>query len=124
MRSTNKKASSKSAKPDTLADIDEFHAVMAGYPPYAKMKYEKDRLLWIVTYMRDKHSRRTVTPKEIAWISDHIGTGIPNANIAGVFNSAKRQGYATRSTTAGDNSIKVTDSGGDYVAKLGSGADA
>lgn len=122
-RST-KKSSTKSVKPDTLAEIDEFHAVMTGYPPYAKMKSEKDRLLWIVIYMRDKHERKTVATKEIAWISDHIGTGIPSANVAGAFNSAKGPGYATRSTTAGDNSIKVTDAGAEYLAKLSNGADA
>jgi hypothetical protein len=119
---SGKKASTKSAKPDTLADIDEFHAVMDGYPPYAKMKSEKDRLLWVVTYMRDKHARKTVANREIAWISDHIGTGIPSAHIAGAFNSAKSSGYATRSTMPGDNSIKMTDAGVDYVAKLGNGA--
>jgi hypothetical protein len=122
-RST-KKASTKSAKPETLAEIDEFHAVMTGYLPYAKMKSEKDRLLWIVIYMRDKHGRKTVATKEIAWISDHVGTGIPSANIAGAFNSAKGPGYATRSTIAGDNSIKVTDAGAEYLAKLANGPDA
>ena len=123
-RSTSKKASTKGGKPDTLSEIDEFHSVMDGYPAYGKMKSEKDRLLWIVSYMRDKHGRKTVATKEISWISDHIGTGIPNANIAGAFNSAKGQGYATRSTMPGENSIKVTDAGADYVAKLGNGADA
>jgi hypothetical protein len=122
-RST-KKAGSKNVKPETLAEIDEFHGVMPGYQPYAKMKSEKDRLLWIVIYMRDEHGRKTVANKEIAWISDHIGTGIPNANISGAFNSAKASGYATRSTTAGDNSIKVTDSGAEYLATLSDGVGA
>lgn len=122
-RST-KKGSTKSVKPETLAEIDEFHGSMDGYPPYAKMRSEKDRLLWVVTYMRDKHGRKAVKNREIAWISDHIGTGIPSGNIAGVFRSAKNSGYAVRSTTAGDNSIKVTDSGAEYLAKLGNGADA
>lgn len=120
---SSKKANTKSAKPDTLADIDEFHAVMEGYPPYSKMKSEKDRLLWIVTYMREEHARKSVTNKEIAWISDHIGTGIPSGNVAGAFRTAKGPGYAIRSTMAGDNSIKVTDAGVDYVAKLGNGAE-
>ncbi len=120
-RST-KKTSTKAAKPDTLAEIDEFEAVMIGYPSYAKMKSEKDRLLWILVYMRDKYARKTVTSKEIAWISDHIGTGIPSANIAGAFNGAKAPGYATRSTTAGDNSIKVTEAGAEFLALLANGA--
>jgi hypothetical protein len=115
---TTKRSGSKSEKPETIRDIDEFQAVMDGFQPYAKMKSEKDRLLWIVLYMRDKHDRRTVTSKEIAWISDHIGIGIPAKNIAGAFNGAKTPGYATRSTTSGDNSIKITESGVEYLSKL------
>jgi hypothetical protein len=96
---------------------------MTGYPPYAKMKSEKDRMLWVVIYLRDKHGRKTVTNREIAWISDHVGTGIPSAHIAGAFNSAKGSGYATRSTTA-DHSIKVTATGDQYLAGLADHADA
>lgn len=116
-----RKSGTRSAKPDTLADIEDFHGVMDGYPPYSKLKSGRERLLWILTYMRDKHNRKSVTLKEIAWISDHIGTGIPSGNITGAFNSAKAPGYASRSTTAGDNSIKVTDAGAEYLAKLGNG---
>jgi hypothetical protein len=122
-RST-RKASTRGVMPETLAAIDEFHAIMDGYLPYTKMKSEKDRLLWIVIYMRDRHERKSVASKEIAWISDHIGTAVPSANIAGAFNSAKAAGYATRSTTAGDNSIKVTEAGANYIAKLAVGAEA
>ena len=122
-RST-RKSSSKGGKPETLAEIDEFDAVMSGYPAYAKLKPEKDRLLWVLIYLRDQHQRRTVTAKEIAWITDHIGTGIPSGNIAGAFRSAKNAGYATRSTTAGDNSMKVTDAGAEYLAKLSEPADS
>ena len=108
----------KSAKPDTLESIDEFHGTMSGFHSYSKMKAEKDRLLWIVTYMRDTHARKTVTNKEIAWVSDHIGTGISSNNIAGAFNSAKRAGLAVRSTQ--DNSIKVTDDGVAHLKSLAS----
>ncbi|MGJ9425033.1 hypothetical protein ACHABX_04200 [Nesterenkonia halotolerans] len=116
-KSTAKKTTAKGEKPDTLAEIDEFHAVMDGYPPYGKLKSQKDRLLWILVYMRDKHARKTVATNEIAWISNHIGTGVPSSNIAGAFNSAKGAGYATRSTTPGDNSIKVTDAGAQFLAE-------
>lgn len=120
-KATTKRATARITKPDTLADIDEFHAVMEGYPPYARLKTQKDRLLWILVYMRDKHGRKTVATNEIAWISDHIGTGIPNSNIAGAFNSAKGPGYATRSTMAGDNSIKVTEGGAEFLATIANG---
>lgn len=108
----------KSGKPDTLAGIDEFHGTFEGFLPYSKVKSEKDRLLWVVTYLREKHGRKTATNKEISWISDHIGTGIPNAHVAGAFNSAKHAGLAVRSTQ--DNSIKVTEPGIEHLKSLAS----
>lgn len=118
-----KKPGSKAAnRPDTLADIDAFHPTMDGYPAYSKMKAEKDRMLWVVIYMRDKHDRDGLSNKEIAYISDRIGTGIPAANIGGAFRSAKTPGYAYRST--GDNSIRVSETGAAYIAGLGAKAEA
>ena len=95
---------------------------MTGYLPYSKMKSEKERLLWVLVYMRDVHDRKTLTNKEIEWLTDHIGTGIPNSNITGVFNSAKGPGLVIRSTQ--DHSIKVTDAGAEFLAKLANGVNA
>jgi hypothetical protein len=115
-KSSPKAKSVKTAKPETLADVDEFRSTLDGYPGYSKMKTEKDRLLWVVNYMREKHDRKGLTNKEIAWISDHIGTGIPSDNVAGAFNSAKSPGYAIRSTM--DNTIKMTDEGIAHLKSL------
>jgi len=111
-----KRSTTKSAKPETLAEIDEFHSTLDGYLPYAKMKNEKDRLLWVATYMHVKHGRKGVTNKEVAWISDYIGAGIPTNNIGGAFKTAKNPGFAIRSTL--DNTIKVTDEGMAHLAAL------
>jgi hypothetical protein len=111
-----KKSSTKGAKPETLAEIDEFYSTMEGYPPYSKLKNEKDRLLWVAAYMREKHARNGTTNKEIAWISDHIGAGVPSNNIGGAFNMAKKPGYAIRSTL--DNEIRVTDEGVAHLKSL------
>lgn len=106
----------KAIQPETLSDIGEFQSTMDGYLPYSKMKTEKDRLLWVATYMRDKHGRKTVSNKEIVWVSDHIGAGIPSGHVASAFNSAKASGHVVRSTL--DNSIRVTDKGAQYLASL------
>jgi hypothetical protein len=116
---TGKGAKAKSGKPESFADIDSFASTMTGYLPYSKMKGQKERLLWVLVYMRDVHDRKTLTNKEIEWLTDHIGTGIPNSNVTGAFNSAKGPGYAIRSTQ--DQSIKVTDDGVEYLAKLANG---
>lgn len=111
-----KKSNTKAAKPETLSEIDEFYSTMDGFPPYSKMKNEKDRLLWVAAYMREKHGRKGVTNKEIAWISDYIGAGVPTNNIGGAFNMAKKPGYAIRSTL--DKTIKVTDEGVAHLVSL------
>jgi hypothetical protein len=112
----SRKPGAKTEKPGTLADIDEFYNTLEGFPPYSKLKNEKDRLLWVTTYMREKHGRKGVTNKELAWISDYIGAGIPTNNIGGAFNMAKTPGFALRSTL--DKTIKVTDEGVAHLAKL------
>lgn len=106
----------KTAKPETLSDVDEFRSTLEGFPQYSKMKSEKDRLLWVVNYMREKHDRKGLSNKEIAWITDHIGTGIPTGNLTGAFNTAKAPGYATRSTL--DKTIKITDEGIEHLKSL------
>lgn len=107
---------SKVAMPDTLADITEFLPTLHGYPAYSKMKSEKDRLLWVTTYMRDKHKREGVTNKEVAWITARIGVGVPSNNVGSAFRSAKIPGYAYRSGI--DDTIRVTDEGTAYIAGL------
>ena len=116
-RHSAKKSSTTAAKPDTLAGINEFFPTLEDYPPYAEMKHEKDRLLWIAAYMRVKHNRNGVTNKEIAWISEYMGAGIPTNNIGGAFKMARNPGYAIRSTS--DKTIKITDRGIAYLKTLG-----
>ena len=106
----------KTSKPETLSDVDEFRSTIEGFPQYSKMKGEKDRLLWVVNYMREKHDRKGLSNKEISWITDHIGTGIPAANVTGAFNLAKGPGYAIRSTL--DKTIKITDEGIEHLKSL------
>ncbi|MFF2050531.1 hypothetical protein ACFVU2_02920 [Leifsonia sp. NPDC058194] len=118
---TTKKAAAKSAVPETLAGIDAFHPMLDGYPPYSKMKLEKDRLLWVVLYMKEMHGRDGLSNKEISYISDRIGTPIPSGNVNAAFRAAKNPGYAYKSTS--DNSIRVTDSGAEYVKAVGTKAE-
>lgn len=115
-KTTNKSVRSKVIKPEELENIEEFHSILQGYLPYSKMKSQRDRLLWVVNYMREVHDRKGVLNKEISWISDHIGTGIPTKNVTAAFTSAKTNGYAIRSQM--DNSIKITEEGIEYLKSL------
>ncbi|MCU1523760.1 MAG: hypothetical protein JWO18_654 [Microbacteriaceae bacterium] len=106
----------KSGKPESLADVDEFSPTMTGFQPYSKMKTNKDRLLWALILMRDEHGRKSLTNKEIEYVTDVVGQGIPNAQITAAFVSAQSAGYAIRSTQ--DKTIRVTDEGATYLTEL------
>lgn len=116
------KTKTAKTKPDSLADIDVFDSTMEGYPAYAQLKTEKDRLLWAALYMRDKHGRVGLTNKEIEFISDRVGVGIPSGNIASAFRAAKTPGYANKSTQ--DHTIRITGAGATYLKTAGEKAEA
>jgi len=107
-------------KPDVFAEIDEFPTVMDGLPPYSKMKQNKDKLLWVVKFAKEA-GVKGLANKDIEWVTDHLGAGIPNKQISAAFNSAKTRGYANRSTQ--ENTIRITDAGETYLA-TGESADA
>jgi hypothetical protein len=113
-----KKAGSKggSGKPESLQDVDEFSTTMDGFPSFSQMKANKDRLLWVLILMRDQHSRKGLTNKEIEYVTDAVGHGIPNGQIAAAFNSARNQGYANRSTQ--DSTIRITEAGVAFMVGL------
>lgn len=111
----NTKAKS-GGKPEVFAEIDEFPTTMDGLPPYPKMKQNKDKLLWVVKFAKDK-GIKGLSNKDVEWLTDHIGAGIPNKQITATFNSAKSAGYANRSTQ--DNTIRITHDGETYLASVG-----
>lgn len=118
----NPGSKSKSVKPESLNDVEAFHTTLDGYPAYSKLKSEKDRLLWVVTYMAERHGRPGVTNQEIVYITDQIGMGISSGNLTGAFNTAKKPGYAFRSQS--DKSIRITDDGKAYLAAVGAKPEA
>lgn len=103
-------------KPDVFSEIDEFPTTMDGYPPYVKMKQNKEKLLWAVKFAKDS-GVKGLANKDIEWLTDHLGDGIPNRQITAAFNSAKGRGFANRSTQ--ENTIRITDAGETYLASVG-----
>lgn len=106
----------KAGKPEVFAAIDVFPVTMEGFPPYSKMKVNKDRLLWALKFAKS-HGIVGLQNKDIEWLTDHLGTGIPNGQITGSFNGAKRPGHANRSTQ--DGTIRITHDGETYLASIG-----
>ncbi|OII00515.1 hypothetical protein [Curtobacterium sp. MCBA15_005] len=115
------KAQKAKSKPEIFAGLDEFASTMDGFPPYSKMKFNKDKLLWVLLYAK-KHGVKGLANKDVEWITDHIGDGIPNGQITAAFNSAKGPGYANRSTQ--DQTIRITSDGEAYLATVGAKNDA
>lgn len=107
-------------KPDVFADIDEFPTRMDGYPNYAKMKTERDRLLWTLQFAKSQ-GIKGLANKDVAWLTDHLGAGVPSRNIAGAFRAGKSAGHMNRSTV--DQTIRITEDGETYLKAVGS-ADA
>lgn len=115
-RSSAKSAKSKAEKPAVFAGIDEFPTKLDGFPPYSKMKAQKDKLLWALQFAK-VNTITGLANKDIAWLTDHLGAGIPSGAITSAFNSAKTPGYANRSTQ--DQTLRITDDGTDYLKTVG-----
>jgi hypothetical protein len=115
-RGGTKSTKAKAEKPPVFADIDEFPSRLDGFPPYAKMKTNKDKILWALMFAKTK-GIKGLSNKEIDWVTDQIGAGVPNGQITGAFNRAKAAGYMNRSTQ--DNSIRITDEGETYLKTVG-----
>ncbi|KAB1650400.1 hypothetical protein [Pseudoclavibacter endophyticus] len=116
---TRTRASSKGTKaktPEAFAAVDEFPTKLDGFPPYSKMKQNKDRLLWALEIAK-VNDVKALTNKEIDWLTDHLGNGVPNKQITAAFNAAKRSNYANRSTQ--DKKIRITPDGEAYLKTVG-----
>ena len=103
-------------KPTVFAAIDEFSVTMDGFPAYNKMKSNKDKLLWAVKFAKT-HDIKGLSVQDIAWLTDHLGDGIPARQVSAAFTSARGPGYANRSTL--DDTIRIGDDGETYLATVG-----
>ncbi len=110
-----KKSRTAASKPEVFASIDEFPITMEGFPPYSKMKTNRDKLLWAVMFAKGK-GINGLSNKAIEWLTDHLGEGIPNRQITAAFNSAKAGAYVNRSTQ--DQTIRITEAGQTKLSNL------
>lgn len=111
-----KSTKAKSAKPEVFASIDVFPSTMDGFPAYSKMKQNRDKLLWAVKFAKDS-GIAGLANKDIEWITDHLGAGVPNRQITNAYLSAQKAGYANKSTQ--DGTTRITPDGEAYLATVG-----
>jgi hypothetical protein len=116
-RGATKTTTKSKAKPKVFTDIDEFPARMDGVPAYSQMKSDKDRLLWAL-HLAKSHGIKGLANKDLSWLTDHLGAGVPSGNITGAFRSGKSAGYMNRSTV--DETIRITEAGETYLKTVGS----
>jgi len=114
-----KPAKAKNGKPEVFATIDVIPSTMEGFPAYSKMKQNKDKLLWVVKFAKDS-GITGLANKDIEWITDHLGAGVPSKQISATFTSVQKAGYANKSTQ--DRTIRITPDGETYLATVGSAA--
>lgn len=103
-------------KPKVFAGIDEFPAHMEGVAPYSKMKSEGARVLWALLFAKN-HGIRGLGNKDVAWLTDNLGVGVPSGNIAGAVRGRRGAGHLNRSTT--DNTFRITEDGEEYLKNVG-----
>lgn len=115
-RGATKTSAKAKAKPEVFANIDEFPTRMDGFPPYSKVKTNRDRLLWALQFAKSQ-SIRGLANKDLAWLTDHLGAGVPSGHVAGAFRSGKSAGYMNRSTV--DHTIRITEDGEAYLKTVG-----
>ena len=109
-------AKASKEKPDVFAGIDEFPTRMEGVAPYSKVKSEGTRVLWALHFAKS-HDIRGLSNKDVAWLTDHLGVGVPSGNIGGAVRGPRAAGYLNRSTT--DNTLRITEAGEEYLKTLG-----
>lgn len=111
-RTTTKSAKSRSGKPEVFSEIDEFQTRLDGFPPYVRMKTNKDKILWALQFSK-VHGIKGLTNKDVAWVTDQFGAGVPSRQIAAALSQAKVDGYMNRSTQ--DETIRITEDGEEYL---------
>lgn len=103
-------------KPDVFAGIDEFPTRLDGLASYSKMKTDKDKLLWALHFAKSQ-GIKGLANKDLSWLTDHLGAGVPSGNVSGALKSAKSAGYMNRSTV--DQTLRITDDGAAYLKTVG-----
>lgn len=93
---------------------------MEGVQPYSKMKSNRDRLLWALHFAKS-HGIRGLANKDLVWLTDHLGAGVPSGHVVGAFRDAKTTGHMNRSTV--DQTLRITEDGEVHLKTIGA-ADA
>jgi len=113
--SARKRTKGPATKPDVFVGIDDFSVTMDGLPGYHEMKSDKDKVLWVLESAK-KLGIKGLANRDIAWLTDHLGAGVPAGNITGAFNTAQKQGYASRSTM--NRTLRILPTGRNFLATL------
>ncbi|WGW12949.1 hypothetical protein LWF01_04030 [Saxibacter everestensis] len=113
---TRSAAKTAKEKPEVFSTIDEFPTRMDGVASYAKMKSEGNRVLWALQFAKNR-GIRGLSNKDIAWLTDHLGAGVPSGNIAGAVRGPRSSGYLNPSTT--DKTVRITEDGEAYLKTVG-----
>jgi len=106
---------SRKAKPEVFASIDEFPTVLDDVLPYHQMPTQKDKLLWALWFAKQNNIKGLAHP-DAAWLTNELGDGIPSKNLTDRFDSLRKAGHANRSTT--DKTLRITRQGEAYLKSI------
>jgi hypothetical protein len=99
-------------KPEVFASIDTFPTTISGLPSYHQVKLKRDKALWAIKLAKDL-GVPGLQNKDLVWLSDKLGEGIPSNDVNGHFRGLHRAGHVNRSTI--DNVMRITEAGEGYL---------
>lgn len=101
--------------PDVFKDVDTIPMSIEGAPDYSKLGGDRDRFLW-ATLLAKNLGKDGLTNKDIIWVTDHLGAGVPTNHVSRVFSRCRAAGYVNRSTRT--QKMRITDAGEAYLKGL------
>ncbi len=120
---SNGRMKSKTRKPvevpEVFKEVDPIPQALTDVPvKYSALKVVGDCFLWVLALAKSL-DLDGLTNKEIVWVTDHLGAGIPTNNINSNYTGAQKKGYVNKSTQTGN--IRITEDGLSYLKTLTAG---
>jgi hypothetical protein len=122
-RKRRKSSNRRPSQPKQQLISEELQAVevsttIPGYPGFYQLKTKSDKFLWVLALAKKWHVG-SLTPPEVAFLSDNIGDAIPTNDVTSYFRVNQRKGFVNKSLQ--DKKIRLTPIGEEYLSSLSEG---
>ena len=101
--------------PESFSGIDPIPASLDGVVDYTDLGTQKDRFLWVLKLAKTL-GIDGLDNKDVVWLTDHLGAGLPSNNVGKTFSDARAAGNVNKSTQT--HKIRITPKGEAYLATV------